>query len=189
LKKDFSGYIGSLQKAIKSKDSETSHYAAAALMEIKKEYEVIIGSAGEEYSKSKKNHSGEIDLLPARNYAEILNKYLESGIADEIDYYDYLNKYSELLEFLIKEESENEKYFMAKITADIKLGDHERAFEYCKMFAGYYPENENSYLTFLKLFYVLKDHNSFNKVISVLRKKNIHISEDMMHKLEFWEVA
>ena len=41
LKKDFIKHIKGLQKAIESDDSETSHYAAAALMEIKKHFEII----------------------------------------------------------------------------------------------------------------------------------------------------
>ena len=54
LKKDFTGHVKSLQKALRSDDSETSHYAAAALMEIRKEFEVMLQNAGEKYQDAKR---------------------------------------------------------------------------------------------------------------------------------------
>ena len=199
LKKDFTGHVRSLKKAIKSDDSETSHYAAAALMEIRKEFEIMLQNAEEKYSKAKKAAIGiesvngntpttrEDLYAAAEEYALVLRKYLKSKIADRVDYYDYMSRYSDILEFLIDGDRSKPSNFMDKISIDIELDDLQRAFDYCKLFAKHYPENENAYLAFLKLFYITKDYRSFKKVISIIKDKKIAMSEKSLNKLAYWE--
>jgi hypothetical protein len=199
LKKDFTGHVKSLKKAIKSNDSETSHYAAAALMEIRKEFEIMLQNAEEKYIGAKKASTGmsiengdaevpsdDLETV-SQEYAAVLRKYLRSNIADRVDYYDYMGKYSEILESLIDKDKSNQQNFIDKISIEIKLDDMQGAFEYCKLFAKYHPESENAYLSFLRLFYATKDYISFNKVVSLIKEKKIPLSEKSLNQLAFWE--
>lgn len=181
LKKDYVKHIKSLQKAINSDDSETSHYAAAALMEIKKQFEILIQNASESYYMN----SDDINLMI--EYANVLKKYLKSGIADKVDYYGYLDKYSMVLEKLLSRYHENENYFSEKISTDIELGNFESANEFCRKFFEYFPNNEKPYLVLLKLHYIARNLNSFEKVLGEFKNKEITLTEYASDMIGFWE--
>ena len=183
LKKDFSRYIKGLKKAIKSKDSETSHYAAAALMEIKKQFELLIQSLSEKYYNDRANLNYQLE------YADVLKKYLRSEVADRIDYYEYLSKYSEVLEKLLLSHKTVEQYFTDKISADIELGDYESALKFCKLFLEQFPNSDKPYLSFMKLFYIVKDYKFFKKILNEFKKKKISMTEQGEKIVKFWEVS
>jgi len=88
LKKDFVSHIKGLKKALENDDTETSHYAAAALMEIKNQFELMIQSAGKRYERDKD------DVSVLQEYIDILKKYLNSDVPDKVDYFRYLKEYS-----------------------------------------------------------------------------------------------
>ncbi len=181
LKKDFIKHIKGLQKAIESDDSETSHYAAAALMEIKKHFEILIQNASEYYYKNSN------DINSMVEYAGVLKKYLKSGIADKIDYREYLDKYSMVLEKILLKYHENENYFSEKISTDIELGNFESAYEFCKKFFDYFPNNEKPYLVLLKLYHAIHDFSSFEKKLRELKNKKITLTEYANDMIRFWE--
>ncbi len=181
LKKDFVKHIKGLQKAIESDDSETSHYAAAALMEIKKYFEILIQNASENYYKNSD------DINSMFEYVNVLKKYLKSGIADKIDYHEYLDKYSMVLEKLLLKYHENENYFSEKISTDIELGNFESAYEFCKKFFEYFPNSEKPYLVLLKLYHAMRNFSSFEKTLGELKNKKITLTEYANDMIRFWE--
>ncbi|MBM3709558.1 MAG: hypothetical protein FJW61_03955, partial [Actinobacteria bacterium] len=160
LKKDFSGYIKGLKQAVKSSDSETSHYAAAALLEIKKQFELLIQSSSDKYNEDEDNLKNMLD------YVDVLKKYLKSAVADRVDYFDYLGKYSDALgKMLLKYGADDEIYWVDRISADIELGDYESAFDFCRLFRKQFPNSEKPYLSLMKLFYTVKDYRIFKKIL------------------------
>ncbi len=187
LKKDFSGHINSLQKAIKSEDSETSHYAASALMEIKKEFEILLQSHGDKYDEMKKKTGEKNGLSSAIEYTHVLKNYLKSNVANTIDYYDYLEKYSHVIGFILEKEKNNVEYFTEKVSTDIELGDFQSALDYCGMMAKYFPEDERTYISFLKLYYSTGDGLGIKKVLSMIKKQKIVVSDETLCQLDFWE--
>jgi len=181
LKKDFTGHIKGLQKAIKSRDSETSHYAASALMEIKKQFEALLTSS---YDKYKNNKDG----TPAiQEYANTLKKYLKSGLADKIDYYNYMEKYSAALSELLSVHITSETYFVDKINCDIELRDYKSAQDFCEKFCRHFPNSEKPYLSLMKLYYLSRDMKSFANVPKTLKDKKIGLTEYGESVIRYWE--
>lgn len=181
LKKNFSGHISGLKKALKSGDSETAHYAAAALMEIKNQFENKIAFEKENYEKDTES------IEAAKKYAETLKGYLSSGIADNIDYYDFLNVYLMLLGKLISGGVKNEQYFEDKISAAIVFKEYESALEGCRGFLTAFPESEKPYICYLKYFYAIKDYKAFNNAIKKIKAKNLSGAENLENIINFWE--
>ncbi|MBM3707006.1 MAG: hypothetical protein FJW69_01485 [Actinobacteria bacterium] len=182
LKKDFSGYIKGLKQAVKSSDSETSHYAAAALLEIKKQFELLIQSSSDKYNEDKNNLKYMLD------YIDVLKKYLKSAVADRVDYFDYLGKYSDALEKMLLKHNADEIYWVDRISADIELGDYENAFDFCRMFRKQFPNSEKPYLSLMKLFYTVKDYRIFKKILDELMLRKIGLTEQGEKIINFWEV-
>ncbi|MCL5073526.1 MAG: hypothetical protein M1308_21925 [Actinobacteria bacterium] len=181
LKKDFLRHIKGLQKAIKSRDTETSHYAASALMEIKKQFEVIIANASEKYEHDKENVSA------VEEYANTLKKYLKSGLPDKIDYDSCLQKYSVILAELLLKNKTNELYFTEKINCDIELLDSESALQYCDIFFSNFPNSEKPYLSLLKLYYMSGEEELFKKVLRNFKKRKTDITDYSESIIKFWE--
>jgi hypothetical protein len=181
LKKDFSRHVKGLQKAIKSPDTETSHYAASALMEIKKQAEIIIVNAGEKYEQNKNN------IAVIEEYADILKKYLKSGLADKIDYENYLQKYSILLADLLLINKTNELFFTEKINCDIELLDSESALQYCDDFFSNFPNSEKPYLSLLKLYYMSGEAELFKNTLKGFMKRKIGRTDYGESIIKFWE--
>ena len=181
LKKDFVSHIKGLQKAIKSQDTETSHYAASALMEIKKQFEILLSTTGEKYKNNKD------DISAIQEYVNTLKKYLKSGLADKVDYYNYLEKYSAALFELLSRHITNEVYFVDKINCDIELRDYKSAEDFGKRFFEYFPNSEKPYLALMKFYYLSRDIKSFANVSKVLKNKKIGLTEYGESVIKFWE--
>ncbi|MDD5659919.1 MAG: hypothetical protein PHR39_07950 [Actinomycetota bacterium] len=181
LKRDFSKHIKGLQKAIKSSDTETSHYAASALMEIKKQFEIAISSAREKYESNKEN------IAFMKEYLEILKKYLKSGLADKIDYGNYLQKYSSVLAEFLKQDKASESYFIDKINCEIELLDSKSALEYCDIFFNSFPDSEKPYLMLLKIYYTSNKPELFGEVLKTLKKRKLSLTDYGEAVIKFWE--
>jgi hypothetical protein len=181
LKKDFSSHIKGLQEAIKSQDTETSHYAASALMEIKKQFEILLANAYDKYKNNKDNISA------IQEYANILKKFLRSDLADKVDYYNYLEKYSTVLSELLSRHITNEAYFVDKINCVIELRDYKSAEDFCKIFFEYFPNSEKPYLALMKFYYLSRDIKSFASVSKILRHRKIGLTEYGESVVKFWE--
>jgi len=181
LKKGFASHIKGLQKALKSQDTETSHYAASALMEIKKQFEILLANAYEKY----KNNKDDISVI--QEYVNTLKKYLKSGLADKVVYYNYLEKYSATLSELLSRHMTNEIYFVDKINCDIELGDYKSAEDFSKRFFEYFPNSEKPYLALMKFYYLSRDIKSFTNISKVLKNKKIGLTEYGESVIKFWE--
>lgn len=181
LKKDFAGHIKGLKRALKSDDSETSHYAAAALMEIKRQFESMIQNAEEDY------RAGIKDSQSLKVYIMALKKYLASGLADNVDFYDFQDKYALALEEYISKYEAPEEYYSEKISSEILLGDYESAAQYCNLFKAKFPESEKPYISCLKLNYKLKDSQEFEKLLSEIQNKNLAVSGELAVITSYWE--
>ncbi len=181
LKKDIAGHIKGLQKAIKCEDTETCHYAASALMEIKKQFEILLANAYEKY----KNNRDDIGVI--QEYTNTLKKYLKSGLADKVDYYNYLEQYSDTLSGLLERHVTDEAYFMDKINCDLELRDYKGAEDFSKKFLEYFPNSEKPYLALMKFYYLARDVKSFENVSKVLKHKKIGLTEYGESVIKFWE--
>jgi len=181
LKKGFVSHVKGLKKALVNDDTETSHYAAAALMEIKNQFELMIQSAGERYKRNK----GDVSVL--QEYASILKKYLNSDVPDKVDYYRYLKEYSIILEKLLSKRKTSEDYFTDKISCDIELGDYDSAREFCQRFLSYFPNSEKPYLALMKLQYVIHNYKLFTGILNNLKKADLNLSERAKNIINFWE--
>jgi hypothetical protein len=181
LKKDFTGHIKGLKKALKSDDSETSHYAAAALMEIKKQFESMIQNAQDDYK------TGAKDSKSLEGYIMALKKYLSSGLADSVDLYDFKDKYALALGQYINKYDAPQDYYSEKISSEIFLGDYENAADYCDLFKSKFPDSEKPYISSLKLNYRLKDRQAFEKLLAEIKEKSFAASDEFAEIAGYWE--
>lgn len=179
LKKDFSKYIDMLKIALRDEDVETSHYAASAIAEIKRNIELKLQRFSAEYEKNK------FDIEILIKYEEVLEEYFKSGLFDEYSLRKVAFEYSQVLETLVKSSEENEAYHNKLINVLLKNREYEKAGKYCKDFLRNY-ETQNAYLANLRYYYLLKDKKNFDVVFNKLLKSPIKLSNNGLNTIRFW---
>ena len=181
LKKDYSKHIAVLQKAIKNEDTETSHYAGAALMEIKKQFDLMLHSANQKFEANKN------DISSAIEYIEVIKKYLNSNLPDEVDSREYYLNLSFLLEKLLSKKHDEKQLFIDKISIEIRLNNYDNAEIFSKKFGYFFPNDIEPSMMFLRLFYATNNYKSLLKVIDSLKKFDTKISGKDQDIINFWK--
>lgn len=180
LKGDTYKYIGFLKKALKDSDTETSHYAATAVTEIKGKLMLSLQELEARYEKS----NGDVEYLKV--YSDVLRKYILSGLLDEKTVRKNMFLYSKLLGRILEVSDDIECYIDEKVNYDIKLKKYDEAEKYCLIYKEQFYKSERPYLLLLKLYYTKKDKKRFDEIISELRKSNVKIQQYSLRVLRFW---
>lgn len=179
LKKDITKYPAILKTALGSEDSETSHYAAAGIVEIKRK---LLKSV-QEWSRKYETKKDEDTLI---FYAHALKKYQGCGLLDETSNRKAKEAYQKVLKELLEFYSHEEEFFIDRINYEIEAGEFELAGLYCKKFMDAHKQGEMPYLMYLKLFYQSRDRNSFDDILKALEASNVSLSRNTWNIIKFW---
>ncbi|EJO5347332.1 hypothetical protein NRP93_001410 [Clostridium botulinum] len=180
LKSDPYKYLGFLKKALKDEDTETSHYAATAVTEIKRKLTLEIQQVEKSYQKNR------TDLSVIKAYADALKKYNDSGLLDKNAYGKNLSIYKELLEKIIEMDEWDEYIYEEIINCYILLKDFKKAIEYCNIYFEKFKKSEKPYLLIMKIYFINKNRTKFNKVLEKLKESNIILNRDSLNLIKFW---
>lgn len=180
LKNDTFSHIGILQTALQNDDSETSHYAATAIQDIKSK---LLSSIQQmEYQLEK--HPDDQKLLTS--YAEVIKQYVNTGFLDERTEKKYYYHYSQILERIIEIVPNEKDYYIEKISCDLQLGELSSAEKYCHSFLDYCCNEEEAYFMSMKLYFSMKNQGKFNVILQMLRESSVRLSPNGLNKLRFW---
>ncbi|WP_300260109.1 hypothetical protein [Clostridium sp.] len=180
LKKDTYRYRNILLNALMDEDTETSHYAATAITQMKGKLTILIQKFEVEYEKDPKNQEN------ADMFLKSIKDYIESNIVDSREviklkymYKGLLEEYKQTFEFTVD-------YFDELIKTCINLKEYKKALEYNCEFKEQFKDNIRPYILLLEIYYYLKDKESFNNVILEIRNSNLKLDNNSLDLLRFW---
>lgn len=180
LREDKTKYIEPLKIALQDEDTEASHYAAVALMEIKDDFHKEIEKASYKLKQSPN------DLKVLEEYAAALEVSIQSGLNDEKRLSYLENTYAAVLERLIHEGSPTEKYYQDKIKCEMRREAFKTAYTYCIAFKEAYEDSEAPYLCLMNYYYVTKNHEALKEVMEELRYSSVTLSRNGLLNMRFW---
>jgi hypothetical protein len=180
LKNDTFSHIGILQTALQNDDSETSHYAATAIQEIKSQ---LLSSIQHMEYQLEKNPD---DLKLLTSYAEVIKQYVFTGFLDEGTEKKYNYHYSQILERIIEIVPQEKENYIQKINCDLELGELSTAEKYCHSFLEHCSNEEEAYFMSMKLHYSMKNQVRFNQTLQMLRESSVRLSPNGLNKIRFW---
>lgn len=180
LKEQTIWQIGTLETALQNEDSETVHYAAAALTEMRRNLQLQLQDLSVKYEENKQ----ELEVL--RAYADVLKKYLDSSLLDQRTYVKYSYTYSFVLESLLDIYQEEESYFVDKINCELVNQSYEKAELYCQLFHEYHPESEQPFVMSLKRFFTIRDYAGFVAEMNRLKSSSVKISHATLMMIRYW---
>ncbi len=164
-----------LKKALQNEDSETSHYAAAAIMERKRK---LLNSIREMDTVLKENPD---DFVVMSSYIETMKQYLQGEFFDE-----GLHKYNQLLEKLLTSGHAQMNHYVDKINRDLAEKNYEQALYYSKKCIEAYPFEEQAYIMKMKVHYTMQNGLDLQKTIEKLKTQPIHLSKKGLSVIRFW---
>ncbi|EFM10541.1 conserved hypothetical protein [Paenibacillus curdlanolyticus YK9] len=180
LKGDIDEYGSLLEQAVNNEDTETSHYAVSAVLEMKRKLQVKLQQAAVEYDRQPDN------LESAAKYAGALGRLIAGGFMDIRTKRGYLSSYTTVLDKIMSAGIYDETMFANKIDCEMELGQYERAIEDCDKFREVYPNSEQAYLSSLRVYYELKRRERFFGLLEELKALPIRLSHDTQSVLQYW---
>ncbi|WP_042461048.1 hypothetical protein [Neobacillus dielmonensis] len=169
-----------LEKALKCDDSETSHYAATAIMEMKRK---LMNSIQELASVLEERPNDPEVLI---SYAEVIKTYINSGFLDEGTYKQYQSLQSSVLERILLSEQSQKQHYIDKIDCDLNLRAYDKAAYFCEKFLAEYPNDEMAYITAMKLQYKLSNSQKLQDILTTLKKQPVKLSAQGLSLIRFW---
>ncbi len=181
LKKDMIKNTQITQSALNDIDSETSHYAAAATMEVYRKMKLRIQELEAEAAKDTLNFDLKKQLL------DQIYEYVQSGVLSERDRMINVNKYISLMKETI------EKYPDRMHTADyvhqidfLMETNHPHEAEALAKQAKNEDADEEIYLKLLEIYFELKNEREFNEIFTELKDSKINLSRKGLETVRFW---
>lgn len=182
IKKDFDSNLNILNKALNDTDTETSHYAATAITELKSKLLILLQERETQYNKNPKSNKIVI------NYLETIQQCINSKFFDingdkKLEY-----KYVEVLKNYINDNDKDidEKYFKELIKGYIEIEQYCDAIKYANKYKQKYKFSINPYLLLLEIYYKNKNKDQFNKTLLDLEESEIILDKDSLKVLKFW---
>lgn len=180
LKQDALNYLEVLQIAVKNDDTETSHYAVSAIVEVKRKLSNALQSLVVEYGNSNKN--SEIGLA----YANVLKQYMRSGFLDERTLRKYKFTYLQLMDDLLKVNFSEEFIFIEKSKTELELGLIADAETTSKLFVERFPNNEEAYVNLIRIYFTTKSYVKLQQTITKIKKSRILLSNKGLTLIRYW---
>lgn len=180
LKDDPGAMMPLLEQAVSNEDTETSHYAVTAVVEIKRKLTLSI----QHYSVRHEQGDRSVEML--REYAEVIRQYMHSGFMDRATRHTYLSTYARLLGELIEAGGGDEQTFNAKINSEMQLDRPDTALQYEQKFREAHPDSEQPYLAALQLYYTLQMKEAFFRTLHSLKQSNIKVSNAGLNVIRYW---
>lgn len=184
LKMDISEKLSLVRKAVENDDSETSHYAAAALTDVFNQFNLQLNDIQVKYDSDRTDQKTNIEFLDI--VLRILNSGGLLGVEETKYYYMYINLVLNLEKY--HPEAITETYFAMMVSALEKVGKVQDAEEWAEKSLKWQPEVEQSYLNVMYIKYILGKEEEFQEVLKKLTGSNIALSQKGLDIVRFWLV-
>jgi hypothetical protein len=180
-KRDPEKYIGNLKRALLSEDTETAHYAASSITELKRGYDKRLNEAQDAYEDDPSM------ATVRREYIEILNSVIIADLIIESIKKQHMDTIIDVLIYDI-ENSQIPLHNSYEMLCDylINLQDFKRAKKWTDHYQKRYFRSDRPLRLKLKIAYETKDTKMFNLVATKIENAKFPITQKTMNILEFW---
>lgn len=183
---DTGEFVEVLQKAKYNDDVEVVHYATTAMVELQKDYEQELIRRRNAWDERRES-DGRLFA-----YADVLEKYIDSGLLEGNIKRSRQEEYCELLKVMI---DRDEKQLgtvrmepLKKITDCLmELGRSVEAETFADRICSLWPDSEDGYILRLRLGVNNRDIKMIRAAISQIEEKHIYLSADARKTVEFWK--
>ncbi|MCI7612616.1 MAG: hypothetical protein MSS66_06470 [Selenomonadaceae bacterium] len=121
-----------------------------------------------------------------REYVGLLADYLSQDFVDALTKREKGRIYVEVLARLLQEEPDNDGYMQAKINQEILLEDYGEAERDCHAFQQRFPDREEPYLLYMKLYHAMRRPELLQDKLAELKGSRARLSPEALRILRYW---
>jgi len=169
LKNDPSNYLFGIREALAKGDPETAHYAAAAVMEIKRILLNSIRELGVSFQ------DGSLTAEEKGEYVEVLKKALDSQLFDSYNESWLQSLLEEVLDSIVST-NPSPKVFSDRAELAISKHDYAEAIKYANEYIVRYPEEEDAYLISIQCLTAMRDTEGLQAFINDLKNRPVKLT-------------
>lgn len=182
LRGDITKSIRAVTKALNSADSEASHYAASAIMDIMNEFQKTMQHFQAELDNNPK------DLEINQLYIDYLIKMLQADFLSKLELRTYVYTLMHITQNLYTYHEADVKvtYYSALIDLLFQIGDLQNANIWLERLLSHYPDHIDMYRCVLRYYYNIKDRNHYFYYLNQLKSSNIPIDKDLLELIRIF---
>lgn len=180
VKQDAMQFIDVLKTAVINEDSETSHYAVTAVIEVKRELTMLLQKFAVEFN----DHQQDVEV--ATTYADVVQAYLRSGFLDSQSLKQYNVLYMQIVDRLISLDAATEQHFINKINTSLKLKNITEAQHTIELFKNVYPQSEQPYICAMDVYFNLRSFEKLTSELEKLKASPITLSNGALKIVRYW---
>ncbi len=175
-------YVPQLFYAKSNGDTEVVHYAATALTEIQKDFDLKL----KDIIMRKQQNPDDQELN--KEHISLLEKYISSMLLSGDRLKNLLRQYSQMIkQELGKDDIKGRwKLINKKAEADLELEDIEALDEDISYMLERWPEREGVYVFKMQRAVLKKDKKIIDETIKQIRDREIHITSELRSLIDFW---
>lgn len=126
------------------------------------------------------------DIAMLKEYAKLLKDYLAQEYVDKITKKEKGQAYAKVLEQLLVADPENMEYCQEKIHTELELGNYQKAQEQCEVFQQLYPDREEPYIAYMRLYFAVHDGKGLQEKMAELKKIPGTLSPEALRLVRYW---
>ena len=176
LRGDVSKSISAVSKALNSSDSEASHYAASAIMDIMNDFQNTLQKFHAQIEANPDDR--EVHQL----FIEYLIKMLNANFLSDLEIKTYVYMLQSNCETVFQKDPTilRPEYYTSVVNLLMRIGDIQTASQWVGRLQQNYPDNMEMYRCALHFYFDIKDKDSFFNYLNQLKKSDISIDKDLL---------
>lgn len=176
LKGDVSKSINAVTKALNSADSEASHYAASAIMDIVNDFQTTLQKFHAQLEANP--NDTEINVL----YINYLEEMLAANFLSELELKTYVYTLLEVCQNLYEQDKAalRTTHYTGLISLLTRIGDLQAAELWISRYTEAYPDELEMYRCVLHHYFAIKDKIHFFACLDKLKNSSIAVDNDML---------
>ena len=182
---DVSRSLSSINLALNSEDSETSHYAATvmrdSLNDFRQQSRKLYNSFKEDYA-----NPGEY----ACQLVEFMNETLSQDVFPDMEQREYVWMMEEALYFLYKDPENRDRltaeYIEWTVLLLLKLKEYDKAKFWCNIALEMFPNELSTFTMQLKLYFSCGDRENFFRIMDALKNADVVIDNETLELIRIF---
>lgn len=180
LKEDNPQFIDVLKIAVINEDSETSHYAVTAVIEVKRKLTNLMQKLSVEYRNNPQN------IEAALAYATVIKEYSRSGFLDIQSTKKYQVMYIQILQRIIESKKASEEIYIEKIHMELAINNPIAAENTVLLFKESFPHSEQAYICAMKIYFEAFAVDKLKQELQLLKTAPITLSKEALTYVRYW---
>ncbi len=184
LKEDYNDSLSVINSALESNDSETSHYAASIITDVKSNFKITVQRMREKLDKFP--NDAEISCL----MVSFINEFLQKKVLSDIEQLTYIEQSVQILDNLYKNDKKaiTSEMYKQVIQHLLRIGKNNEALIWGRRSINEYPNELDTYKGILKLYYETGEKTKFFEVLKKLKESNLEFDNECIELIRFYKI-